>query len=310
MRFLAVQDHRGLHRGAFVQPFGAGFGGFCCGRGGCKQFKMNAFLGDTQLHQGIGHAVDHGLWAAQVKRLGRRQRGKTLGKKRHPVLVNASLQGIGPLVFAAEHMVNFQPTEVAVFQVFQLLLEQNGRRGAVAVVQRKRAAGFGLQHGGQDAEHGGNSAACSKSDVVRGALGHGVKHKISLRGHGFQGRSGGQLGVGPGAELSVFHLLDGHAELAAHGAGTQGIRPANFLAVQSHTKRQVLPCAKTPLVPLVGRHVQGHGNRVRCFPAHFPHRESVKFGGTPSLLGFRGGDQSGQTFGLFLKKSQHKLSGA
>ena len=79
--------------------------------------------------------VDHGAWAAYERLVDGADRQQGVGECLYLGAVQAAIEQLHFLLFAAEQVVKREAGEVAVLEVFQLLVEHDAGLAAVAVEQ-------------------------------------------------------------------------------------------------------------------------------------------------------------------------------
>ena len=163
--------------------------------------------------------------------------------------------------FVAEDMVQHQPGEVPVLQVFELFLEHRRLQAAVAVDQREARMRLARQHCLHDRQDRRDAAAAGDADVVAVRGGVQRHEEAALRCHHLHRVAGFQVGIYPVAEDPALDLAHAHAQLAIVDAGTDRIRAAQVLAVDVGAQREVLALGKTKGGTQVGRHVEADDHR-------------------------------------------------
>ncbi|MCY1280293.1 hypothetical protein D9M70_290760 [compost metagenome] len=100
--------------------------------------------------------------------------------------------------------------------------------------------------------------------------------EVAGRRHHLQALAGFQAVVGIGGETAAGHTLDRHPQLAVVDAGADGIGAAHFFTVQLGAHHQVLALGEAEGIGEIGGNVEGDGDRVAGFRAHFFDLQAVE----------------------------------
>ena len=185
----------------------------------------------------------------------------------------------GVHLLAREHRVQGQAREVAVLQVFQLLLEHRGRRRAVAVQQRAAHPRRRGQQGAQDGQDGRDATAAGNGQHVRGAVGAGECSgglaETALRLHDLQRVPGLELAMHPGGEDAPRHAAHAHAQRFARRRA-DGVGAAQVLAGNVVPQRQVLARREGEVARLPRGHLESDDHRIVGVRAHVLHAQGME----------------------------------
>ena len=175
-----------------------------------------------------------------------------------------------------EHVVQHQAREVAVLEVFDLLLEHRGLQRAVAVDQGEAAVRLARQHGLHDGQDGRDAAAARNAQVmpVRRRL---KRHEeAALRRHHLQCVAHLEPGVDPVGKHAAADFAHAHAQLVVVHTGADGVRAAQVLPVNVGAQREVLALGEAEHLAQVGWHVERDDDRLRRVRLDRAHAQGVE----------------------------------
>ena len=244
---------------------------------GGEQFDLDVLLGHAGRLQGGGDAQHHVFRAADEGVVVIFYLDPVLQELLAFFLRDAAVEQFDILLLAAHHVHQVQTLQVHVLQVRQFFLEDDGRRGAVAVKQSEAAQWFRQQGRLDDGEDGRDAAAGRKRQVVL-AVDAVERHVEVAHGrHHLDGGAGLERIVRPGRESAAGRALDGHAQRAVLHRRTDRIRAAHVFRIDIGAQGQVLALLEAELLLQFGRHVERDGDGVARFIAHVRYAQRIKF---------------------------------
>ena len=131
-----------------------------------KQLVVDARFADAFAPQAARHLGDHRFRSAQEELVERADADQVPVQFAAFAVVDAAVQHVGFLLFAAHHVDPLQPVEVCVLQETQLLAEHHRGGAAIAVQQRHPAARFAREHRADDRQDRRDAAAGGDAQVA------------------------------------------------------------------------------------------------------------------------------------------------
>ncbi len=212
---------------------------------------------------------DHRLGAAEKKFVVRADSQQPPIQRRAFAVVDAAVEDVGGLPFAAHHVDPLKAVEIGVFQKAQFLAEQHRMRAPIAVQQRDATERLVREHAAddrhvrRDAATGGDAqiAAWPRRIERRGEVAGGRRH-VDRHTH-FEAI------VDVVRKTAAFDAPDrDHRRLVAdHGADR--VRTREHLAVDSRAQRQILAVFESVRIFQFVRYAKPNrgcvvGQRARC----------------------------------------------
>src|SRR4051812_5108876 len=101
---------------------------------------MNPLVANAAFQQCVTDLIDHGARSAHECLVDRGGRDEAVGERTHFGAIEPSVEQRHILLLAAEYVIESEPAEIAVLQIFQLFLEEDARLTAVGAPRRGAAA--------------------------------------------------------------------------------------------------------------------------------------------------------------------------
>ena len=165
-------------------------------------------------------------------------------------------------VLVGEHVVQREPRQIAILQVFDLFLEHRRLQRPVAVDQREAAVGLACQHRLHDRQDRRDAAAAGDADVMSMRRGIDRHEEAALRRHHADLVAGFQMRVDPVGEHAASDLAHADAQFAIVDAGTDRIRAAQVLPIDVRAQREVLALSEAEHVAQRLGHVERNDHRL------------------------------------------------